>query len=141
MRYITGSRMFRFFEAISILARRVREPSGNSPARMRSNRPRFSSMDRLRQGLSLPGSVKVPRYSRTWSPVRSQAYALPDLISFAAHSYNWSKEHDPAVLDVEQWADYWASLKVDAVMVSVTGILAFYQTKVPYHRKGKFLGN
>ena len=50
-------------------------------------------------------------------------------------------EHDPAVLDVEQWADYWASLKVDAVLVSVTGILAFYQTKVPYHRKGKYLGS
>ena len=50
-------------------------------------------------------------------------------------------EHDPAVLDIEQWADYWASLKVDAVMVSVTGILAFYQTKVPFHRKGKFLGD
>src|SRR5579871_5563318 len=50
-------------------------------------------------------------------------------------------EHDPAVLDVEQWADYWASLKVDAVLVSVTGILAFYQTKVPYHRKGKYLGD
>jgi hypothetical protein len=51
-------------------------------------------------------------------------------------------EHDPApgVLDVEQWADYWASLKVDAVMVSVTGILAFYQTKVPFHRKAKYLG-
>jgi Hypothetical glycosyl hydrolase 6/Beta-galactosidase trimerisation domain len=49
-------------------------------------------------------------------------------------------EHDPAVLDVEQWADYWASLKVDAVLVSVTGILAFYQTKVPFHRKGKYLG-
>src|SRR5689334_5076371 len=50
-------------------------------------------------------------------------------------------EHDPAVLDVEQWADYWASLKVDAVLVSVTGILAFYPTKVPFHRKGKFLGD
>ncbi len=50
-------------------------------------------------------------------------------------------EHDPAVLDVEQWADYWASLKVDAVLVSVTGILAFYQTRVPFHRKGKFLGD
>ena len=44
------------------------------------------------------------------------------------------------VLDVEQWEDHWASLKVDAVLVSVTGILASYQTKVPYHRKGKFLG-
>jgi hypothetical protein len=50
-------------------------------------------------------------------------------------------EHDPAVLDVEAWADYWASLKIDAALVSVTGILAFYQTKVPYHRKGKYLGD
>ena len=49
-------------------------------------------------------------------------------------------EHDPVVLNIEEWADYWASLKVDAVLVSVTGILAFYQTKVPFHRKGRFLG-
>jgi hypothetical protein len=50
-------------------------------------------------------------------------------------------EHDPVAMDVQQWADYWASLKVDAVLVSVAGILAFYQTKVPFHRKGKFLGD
>ena len=50
-------------------------------------------------------------------------------------------EHDPVALDVEAWADYWASLKVDVVLVSVTGILAFYQTAVPFHRKGKFLGD
>jgi hypothetical protein len=49
-------------------------------------------------------------------------------------------EHDPVALNVQEWADYWASLKVDAVLVSVTGILAFYQTKVPFHRKGKYLG-
>lgn len=49
-------------------------------------------------------------------------------------------EHDPVALNVEEWAGYWASLKVDAVLVSVTGILAFYQTKVPFHRKGKYLG-
>ena len=49
-------------------------------------------------------------------------------------------EHDPVELNVEEWADYWSSLKVDAVLVSVTGILAFYQTKVPFHRKGKYLG-
>ncbi len=44
-------------------------------------------------------------------------------------------------LDVEEWADYWASLKVDAVLVSVTGILAFYPTQVPYHRRSQFLGD
>ena len=48
-------------------------------------------------------------------------------------------EHDPAVMNVTEWADYWASLKVDAVLVSVTGILAFYPTNVPYHRRAKFL--
>ncbi|HEY7212571.1 MAG TPA: alpha-amylase family protein [Bryobacteraceae bacterium] len=50
-------------------------------------------------------------------------------------------EHDPVALNVEEWADYWASLKVDAVQISVTGILAFYPSKVPYHRHGKFLGD
>jgi hypothetical protein len=50
-------------------------------------------------------------------------------------------EHDPVTLNIEEWASYWASLKVGATFISVTGILAYYQTKVPFHRKGKFLGN
>jgi hypothetical protein len=48
-------------------------------------------------------------------------------------------EHDPAVFDVEGWADYWASAKVGAVFISVTGILAFYPSNVPFHRHGKYL--
>ncbi len=48
-------------------------------------------------------------------------------------------EHDPAVMNVEEWADYWHSAKVGVVFVSVTGILAFYPSKVPFHKHGKFL--
>jgi len=48
-------------------------------------------------------------------------------------------EHDPAVLNVEEWADYWASLQTDVVLVSITGILAFYPSKVPFHKWGKYL--
>ncbi|MFP5229780.1 MAG: beta-galactosidase trimerization domain-containing protein [Acidobacteriota bacterium] len=48
-------------------------------------------------------------------------------------------EHDPAVLDVEAWADYWAGAKVGVVYVSVTGIIAYYQTQVPFHRKSQYL--
>ena len=48
-------------------------------------------------------------------------------------------ERDPVELDVEAWANYWADLKVDAVQVSVTGILAFYPTSVPFHKRGRFL--
>jgi hypothetical protein len=50
-------------------------------------------------------------------------------------------EHDPAVFDIEGWADYWSSVKVGAVYISVTGILAYYPSKVPFHRHGKFLDN
>ena len=49
-------------------------------------------------------------------------------------------EHDPVTLDVEQWADYWASLKVDAVLVSVTGIVAFYPTQIEHFKRAQFLG-
>ena len=48
-------------------------------------------------------------------------------------------EHDPAVMNIEEWADYWHSAQVDVVFVSVTGIVAFYPSKVPFHRHGKFL--
>jgi hypothetical protein len=48
-------------------------------------------------------------------------------------------EHDPAVLDVEAWADYWASVKVGAVFVSITGIVAYYPSSVPFHRHAKYL--
>ena len=50
-------------------------------------------------------------------------------------------EHDPAVMNIEEWADYWHSTGADLVFVSVTGILAFYPSKVPFHRHGKFLNN
>src|SRR5579863_1856146 len=50
-------------------------------------------------------------------------------------------ERDVLDLNIEQWADYWASAKVDALLVSVTGILAFYPSKVPFHKPGKYLGN
>lgn len=48
-------------------------------------------------------------------------------------------EHDPAIMNIEEWANYWHSAEVDVVFISVTGILAFYPSKVPFHRHGKFL--
>src|ERR1035438_481517 len=48
-------------------------------------------------------------------------------------------EHDPAVLNVEEWGDYWASLKCDVVFASITGIIAYYPTEVPFHRRSQFL--
>src|SRR5262244_3833072 len=49
-------------------------------------------------------------------------------------------ERDPLTMDVNAWADYWASLKVDAVLLNGGGIVAFYPTQVPYHHRSEYLG-
>ena len=105
-------------------------------------------MDRRRFLKSAAATVPLVRVgeSLAMSPARVATGAIPG----AAADVPWQKtvrrigqtnmtEHDPAVLDVEAWADYWASAKVGAVFVSVTGIVAFYPSKVPFHRPAKYL--
>src|SRR3989442_10044094 len=50
-------------------------------------------------------------------------------------------ERDPQTLDVSSWIDYWASLKLDALLLNGGGIVAFYPTQVPYHHRSEFLGS
>ena len=49
-------------------------------------------------------------------------------------------ERDLIGFDVEGWADYWASLKLDVVLLNGGGIVAYYPTKVPFHHRSQFLG-
>ncbi|HTD24654.1 MAG TPA: alpha-amylase family protein [Terriglobales bacterium] len=49
-------------------------------------------------------------------------------------------ERDPLDMNADAWGDYWASLKVDAVLLNGGGIVAFYPTQVPYHHRSQFLG-
>ena len=77
--------------ARSIFARSTCAPSGNSPARMRRSRSRFSSAVRSRYGLGVPGVVTVPRPSRICSSFCESTYALPFFTSDSAISYSCSK--------------------------------------------------
>jgi hypothetical protein len=81
---------------------------------------------------ALLGELVVPRPAQARLPWHQRLHRIGQV------NFN---ERDPLELDVEAWANYWASLKVDAVLVSVTGILAFYPTQIPFHRRSQFLGD
>src|SRR2546430_2434118 len=48
-------------------------------------------------------------------------------------------ERDPLTMDANAWLDYWASLKVNAVLLNGGGIVAFYPTEIPYHHRAQKL--
>lgn len=50
-------------------------------------------------------------------------------------------EKDPTFGDVETWADFWASAKVQAIALSVSGPVAFYPSKVPFFHRSSYLGD
>jgi len=50
-------------------------------------------------------------------------------------------ERDPIELNIQDWLDYWASLKINALLLNAGGILAFYPTRIPYHHKSQYLGD
>lgn len=56
----------------------------------------------------------------------------------AQHNLN---EHDPVNLNIDEWVNYWASLKLDAIVLTAGGFIAMYPTKLPHHYKSQFLGD
>jgi hypothetical protein len=49
-------------------------------------------------------------------------------------------EKDAATLDIDGWIEYWSSLKVDGLIASAGGIVAFYPTSVPFQHVSPWLG-
>ncbi|HEV2597872.1 alpha-amylase family protein [Sphingopyxis sp.] len=49
-------------------------------------------------------------------------------------------ERDPEHGDPERWAAFWASAKAQAVLVSVSGPIAFYPSKIPFFHHSRRLG-
>src|SRR4029453_13392789 len=48
-------------------------------------------------------------------------------------------ENDPGRYDPQFWLDYFARTHCDAVTLSAGGVVAFYPTAVPFHRRSAWM--
>ena len=50
-------------------------------------------------------------------------------------------EKDPGQYDIGWWRKFWKSTDTKGVIVNAGGIVAYYPTKIPLHRKAEYLGD
>ena len=50
-------------------------------------------------------------------------------------------EIDPTRYDIPWWREQWKRTNTQGIVVNAGGIVAFYPTKVPFHRRAQFLGD
>jgi hypothetical protein len=91
-------------------------------------------MELSRRGFLVTGSA-LPLFAAEQSPSAAPWYQK--MRRCGQVNFN---EEDPQKLPIAEWVDYWASLKLDALLLNAGGILAFYPTRVPYHHRSQFLG-
>ena len=49
-------------------------------------------------------------------------------------------EKDPAQYDIPWWRNFWKQTRTEGIIVNAGGIVAYYPTKIPLHRKAEYLG-
>jgi hypothetical protein len=50
-------------------------------------------------------------------------------------------ELDPTRYDIPWWREQWKNTSTQGVVVNAGGIVAFYPTQIPFHRRAQFLGD
>jgi hypothetical protein len=52
-----------------------------------------------------------------------------------------STEDDAAEMDIPFWLDYFKRIHADALCITAGGVVAFYPTRIKYHRPSRWLQN
>ena len=80
-----------------------------------------------------------------WAASHQAAAAEPVAPSWIDRPMRWAQltlvEDDPVKFDLGFWLDYFQRTRADAVCLSAGGCVAYYPTKVPFHRKSAWLGD
>jgi hypothetical protein len=106
---------------------------------MKPNRREFSLLGAASVATSLSASSPLSAFAIQSFGATKVAEEVPWYRRIRRVGQTNFNERDPEYGNVEKWADYWASAKVEAVALSVSGPVAFYPTDVPFFHRSSFL--
>ncbi len=106
---------------------------------MKPNRREFSLLGAASVATALSASSPLSAFTIQSLGATNVAEELPWYRRIRRVGQTNFNERDPEYGSVEKWADYWASAKVQAVALSVSGPVAFYPTDVPFFHRSSFL--
>jgi hypothetical protein len=96
-------------------------------------------MEISRRNILIASAAALPgRFFGAPAEGKAGAFWYQRMRRCAQHNLN---EYDPKVLDIGSWVDYWSSLKLDCLVLTGGGFMAFYPTRLPDHHKSQFLGD
>ncbi|HVU17579.1 MAG TPA: alpha-amylase family protein [Candidatus Didemnitutus sp.] len=71
--------------------------------------------------------------------------AAPGAKPWFRRTYRWGQtnlaEIDAAHFDLDFWRQHWKRTAVQGLVVNAGGIVAYYPTEIPFHRRSSFLGS
>jgi len=100
----------------------------------------------IRKSLALAAATAAPNalLAPLSATAASGAAAGPSL-PWYRRAFRWGQtnitEKDPTRYDIAWWRSYWKRTQVQGVIINAGGIVAYYPSKYPLHRRAEFLGD
>ena len=82
--------------------------------------------------------------ARTWQAAAQPAPGSPAAAPWYRRTLRWGQtnitEIDPTRYDIPWWRTYWKRTQTQGVIINAGGIVAYYPSRVPFHRPADRLG-
>jgi hypothetical protein len=99
----------------------------------------------LKQAASVAVAIGASDFSATSARAQTPPPASSPTLPWYRRALRWGQtnitERDPARYDVAWWRQYWKHTQVQGVIINAGGIVAYYPSRYPLHRRAEFLGD
>jgi hypothetical protein len=99
----------------------------------------------LLQGVTMTAALRVGTALGSETLSSAEPSLQDPALPWYRRSLRWGqtniRERDVVRYDIRWWREYWKRIAIDGVVISAGGLVAYYPTKIPLHRRAEFLND